>query len=79
MRCEIFQNVFANFPGRGEEGGRRRLLWKYSKSQLWRRQTQGRATKEKHDGATATDMEKDGLFLKRWKGLKLTPATKQKH
>ena len=27
-------------------------------------ETQGRATKEKHDGATATDMEKDGLFLK---------------
>ena len=42
-------------------------------------ETQGRATKEKHDGAIATDMEKDGLFLKRWKGLKLTPATKQKH
>ena len=54
-------------------------------------ETQGRATKEKHDGATATDMEKDGLFLKnihvvpekslmdRWKGLKLTQATKQKH
>ena len=27
-------------------------------------ETQGRPTKEKHDGATATDMEKDGLFLK---------------
>ena len=32
-------------------------------------ETQGRATKEKHDGATATDMEKDGLFLKNIHGV----------
>ena len=28
-------------------------------------ETQGRATKEKHDGATATDMQKDGLLFKK--------------
>ena len=50
----------------------------------------GRATKEKHDEATATDMQKDGLFSKKklqvvpkmslmdgWKCLKITPAAKK--
>ena len=29
-------------------------------------ETQGRPTKEKHDGATATDMQKDGLLFKKY-------------
>ena len=31
-------------------------------------ETQGRPTKEKHDGATTTDMQMDGLFSKKYAG-----------
>ena len=69
MRCEIFQNVFANFPGR-----RRRP--KTSFEEIFKvstlEETQGRPTKEKHDGATATDMQKDGLLFKKYTLINFT-------